>query len=128
MRSVPTEAFQREDSHFSARHYNPELYGNSRMPSGHSRRTTANLAESNARHALQVEGGVSTAVRRPINISTKKRVKVIEIVGILNFFFIHCTRSNDYPWGCGNVCFVHSAVGWIHIIIAWGRKSQNNPD
>jgi hypothetical protein len=42
-------------------------------------------------------------------------------------FFIHCTRSNDYPWGCGNGFLFIQPFGWIRIIIAWERKSQNNP-
>jgi hypothetical protein len=27
-------------------------------------------------------------------------------------FVIHCTISNDYPWGCGNGFVVYSAV-WL---------------
>jgi hypothetical protein len=81
-----------------------------------------------SRHALHVEGGVSMAVRWAIKISLNFEQTCQSHRNGRDFegFFIHCTRSNDYPWGCGNGFLFIQPFGWIHIIIAWGRKSQKN--
>jgi hypothetical protein len=42
----------------------------------------------------------------------------------LKVFFIHCTRSNDYSWGCGNGFFVHSAIWLDSYHNRLGKKKQ----
>jgi hypothetical protein len=70
---------------------------------------------------------VSTAVRRSIKISTKKRLKVIEIVGILKvFLFTALDQMTIHGAVVMDFLFIQP-FGWIRIIIAWGRKSQKNP-
>jgi hypothetical protein len=87
-------------------------------------RLPPNLAESN------VEGGGLTAIRRSIKISLnfeQKRVKVIEIVGILKvFLFTALDQMTIHGAVVMDFLFIQP-FGWIRIIIAWGRKSQKNP-
>jgi hypothetical protein len=55
---------------------------------------------------------VSTDVRQAIKISQNFDKKMCQSHRNFEGFFIHCTKSNDYPGGCGNGFFVHSAA-WL---------------
>jgi hypothetical protein len=81
------------------------------MPAGHSRRTT----ELGRVEWYKGRAPALTVVRRAIKISLNFYQKTRQSHRNRQHFegfFIHRTRSNDYPWGCGNGFFVHSAI-WL---------------
>jgi hypothetical protein len=83
-----------------------------------------NLAESNGRRGT---APALTVVRRAIKISLNFNQKMRQSHRNRRHFegfFIHRTRFNDYPWGCGNGFFVYSAV-WLDSY--HNRLQKKNP-